>query len=114
MAERNVLKSNINHPFLVSLHYSFQTKEKLYFVLDFLNGGEVNFFKCRSLIIVFSCSITCKKSEALPRLEVSFFWIFGHFWSLFASVFIQFLARFYAAEIATAIGYLHSCGIIYR
>jgi serine/threonine protein kinase len=42
MAERNVLKSNINHPFLVSLHYSFQTKEKLYFVLDFLNGGEVS------------------------------------------------------------------------
>ncbi|KAI6226371.1 Serine/threonine-protein kinase sgk-1 [Aphelenchoides fujianensis] len=40
MAERNVLKSNINHPFLVALHYSFQTKEKLYFVLDFLNGGE--------------------------------------------------------------------------
>ncbi|KAI6233931.1 Serine/threonine-protein kinase sgk-1 [Aphelenchoides fujianensis] len=41
MAERNVLKSNINHPFLVALHYSFQTKEKLYFVLDFLNGGEL-------------------------------------------------------------------------
>lgn len=41
MAERNVLKSNIDHPFLVSLHYSFQTKDKLYFVLDFLNGGEV-------------------------------------------------------------------------
>jgi len=41
MAEKNVLLKNINHPFLVSLHYSFQTKNKLYFVLDFLNGGEV-------------------------------------------------------------------------
>jgi len=42
MCERNVLLKNINHPFLVGLHYSFQTKDKLYFVLDFINGGEVN------------------------------------------------------------------------
>lgn len=41
MAERNVLLANISHPFLVSMHYSFQTRDKLYFVLDFLNGGEV-------------------------------------------------------------------------
>uniref|UniRef100_A0A915PHI1 Protein kinase domain-containing protein n=1 Tax=Meloidogyne floridensis TaxID=298350 RepID=A0A915PHI1_9BILA len=43
MAEKNVFLKNINHPFLVSLHYSFQTKNKLYFVLDFLNGGELFF-----------------------------------------------------------------------
>lgn len=43
MAERNVLKSNVNHPFLVSLHFSFQTKDKLYFILDYVNGGEVKF-----------------------------------------------------------------------
>lgn len=41
MAERNVLINNFKHPFLVSLHFSFQNKEKLYFVLDHLNGGEV-------------------------------------------------------------------------
>lgn len=41
MAERNVLVRNIDHPFLVSLHYSFQTNDKLYFVLDYVNGGEV-------------------------------------------------------------------------
>ncbi|KAG9356170.1 hypothetical protein JZ751_001014 [Albula glossodonta] len=40
MAERNVLLKNVKHPFLVGLHYSFQTKDKLYFVLDFVNGGE--------------------------------------------------------------------------
>ncbi|KAF2982003.1 hypothetical protein EK904_011957 [Melospiza melodia maxima] len=40
MAERNVLLKNVKHPFLVGLHYSFQTTEKLYFVLDFVNGGE--------------------------------------------------------------------------
>ena len=41
MAERNVLIKNIQHPFLIHLHYSFQTREKLYFVLDYVNGGEV-------------------------------------------------------------------------
>ena len=41
MAERNVLLKNVKHPFLVGLHYSFQTADKLYFVLDYVNGGEV-------------------------------------------------------------------------
>lgn len=42
MSERNVLLKNIKHPFLVGLHYSFQTQDKLYFVLDYVNGGEVS------------------------------------------------------------------------
>uniref|UniRef100_A0A182YTZ1 Protein kinase domain-containing protein n=1 Tax=Biomphalaria glabrata TaxID=6526 RepID=A0A182YTZ1_BIOGL len=42
MAERNVLLKNVKHPFLVGLHYSFQTPDKLYFVLDYVNGGEVS------------------------------------------------------------------------
>lgn len=41
MTERNVLIKNLKHPFLIGLHYSFQTKDKLYFVLDYVNGGEV-------------------------------------------------------------------------
>ena len=41
MSERNVLLKNIKHPFLVGLHYSFQTVDKLYFILDYVNGGEV-------------------------------------------------------------------------
>ena len=41
MSERNVLLRNLHHPFLVGLHYSFQTKDKLYFVLDYVSGGEV-------------------------------------------------------------------------
>lgn len=43
MAERNVLLKNVSHPFLVGLHYSFQTGSKLYFVLDYVNGGELFF-----------------------------------------------------------------------
>uniref|UniRef100_A0A914I8G4 Uncharacterized protein n=1 Tax=Globodera rostochiensis TaxID=31243 RepID=A0A914I8G4_GLORO len=78
MAERNVLLNNIDHPFLVSLHYSFQTRDKLYFVLDFLNGGEL-FFHLQK-----------ERCFAEPR------------------------GRFYAAEIASALGYLHAKDIIYR
>lgn len=44
MSERNVLLKNVKHPFLVGLHYSFQTADKLYFVLDYINGGEVSYW----------------------------------------------------------------------
>lgn len=53
MAERNVLLKNVKHPFLVGLHYSFQTTEKLYFVLDFVNGGEVSFMISFLMLIMF-------------------------------------------------------------
>lgn len=78
MAERSVLMKNIKHPFLVGLHYSFQTTEKLYFVLDYVNGGELFYHLQRE------------------------------------RVFLECRARFYAAEIASALGYLHSLHIVYR
>jgi len=78
MAERNVLLKNIQHPFLVGLHYSFQTPDKLYFVLDYVNGGELFFHLQKERI------------------------------------FEEARAKFYAAEMASAIGYLHSLNIIYR
>ncbi|KAL7719440.1 non-specific serine/threonine protein kinase [Entamoeba marina] len=40
MAEREVLGS-IDNPFIVQMHYSFQSENKLYFVMDFVNGGEL-------------------------------------------------------------------------
>jgi len=39
-AEQLVL-SHVNHPFLVNLDYAFQTPEKLYFVMEFMQGGEL-------------------------------------------------------------------------
>ncbi|XP_028674602.2 STKc_SGK domain-containing protein isoform X1 [Erpetoichthys calabaricus] len=78
MAERSVLLKNLKHPFLVGLHYSFQTAEKLYFVLDYVNGGELFYHLQRE------------------------------------RVFLEPRARFYAAEIASALGYLHSLHIVYR
>mmetsp|Transcript_37188 Transcript_37188/g.73061 ORF Transcript_37188/g.73061 Transcript_37188/m.73061 type:complete len:791 (-) Transcript_37188:294-2666(-) len=40
--ERSVLEY-IRHPFIVTLRYAFQTKYKLYFVLDYCPGGELFF-----------------------------------------------------------------------
>ena len=78
MAERNVLMRNLKHPFLVHLHFSFQTPDKLYFVLDYINGGELFFH--------------LQRERCFPEPR----------------------AKFYAAEIASAIGYLHGLNIIYR
>ena len=39
-AERNILEQ-IKHPFIVDLHYAFQTKGKLYLILEYLSGGEL-------------------------------------------------------------------------
>ncbi|KAJ6746869.1 SERINE/THREONINE-PROTEIN KINASE ATPK2/ATPK19 [Salix koriyanagi] len=40
--ERDIL-TKISHPFIVQLKYSFQTKYRLYLVLDFINGGHLFF-----------------------------------------------------------------------
>jgi len=75
--ERSVL-GLVDHPFVVKLHYAFQTGDKLHFVLDFCSGGELFFHLGR------------------------------------AGRFSENLGRFYAAEIALALGHLHKKGVVYR
>eukprot|EP00096_Caligus_rogercresseyi_P002679 TRINITY_DN14911_c0_g1_i1.p1 TRINITY_DN14911_c0_g1~~TRINITY_DN14911_c0_g1_i1.p1 ORF type:complete len:393 (+),score=117.57 TRINITY_DN14911_c0_g1_i1:425-1603(+) len=38
--ERDVLTST-NHPFIVKMHYAFETKSKVYLIQEFLRGGEL-------------------------------------------------------------------------
>ncbi|CAF2576090.1 unnamed protein product [Rotaria sp. Silwood2] len=38
--ERDIL-AQISHPFIVKLHYAYQTQGKVYLVLDFLRGGDL-------------------------------------------------------------------------
>jgi len=109
MAERNVLRNNQHHPFLVSLHFSFQTNEKLYFVLDYVHGGEV-----RRPSPVTWC-------RPLGRLVELVGWLFfcAHWLQLFFHLqrerhFEEARARFYSAEMASALGYLHAAGVVYR
>lgn len=46
--ERDIMQQ-ITHPFVVKLHYAFQSNETLYFVTDFLNGGELFFHLCNEI-----------------------------------------------------------------
>uniref|UniRef100_A0A8C6V5K5 Uncharacterized protein n=1 Tax=Neogobius melanostomus TaxID=47308 RepID=A0A8C6V5K5_9GOBI len=78
MVERSVLLKGLEHPFLVGLHFSFQTPNTLYFVLDYVNGGELFFH--------------LQREGSFPEARSSF----------------------YAAEMALALGYLHSLKIVYR
>ncbi len=39
--EREVLQTIRQSPFLVTMHYAFQTDSKLHLVLDYVNGGEL-------------------------------------------------------------------------
>ncbi|XP_028327610.1 serine/threonine-protein kinase Sgk2b isoform X2 [Gouania willdenowi] len=78
MVERSVLMKGLQHPFLVGLHFSFQTPNTLYFVLDYMNGGELFYHLQRQ------------------------------------GSFSEARAAFYAAEMAAALGYLHSLNIVYR
>ena len=38
--EKMILE-HVNHPFLVNLAYAFQTPEKIFFVMQFMKGGEL-------------------------------------------------------------------------
>lgn len=42
MSERYILE-DMDHPFIVKLHYAFQNSKKLYLLVDLLPGGELFF-----------------------------------------------------------------------
>jgi len=75
--ERNIL-ADVRHPFVVKLHYAFQTEGKLYLILNFLRGGDL--FHRLSKEVMFT----------------------------------EEDVKFYLAELALALGHLHTLGIMYR
>ncbi|KAH7819187.1 putative serine/threonine kinase [Monocercomonoides exilis] len=40
LTEKRVLQT-LDHPFIVNLHFAFQTEKELFLVLDFVNGGDL-------------------------------------------------------------------------
>lgn len=116
MAERSVLMKNIKHPFLVGLHYSFQTTDKLYFVLDYVNGGEVslNLQTLQKWSGGQSRFRTSERVYTLMLTDVRPFPLQLFYHLQRERIFLEPRARFYAAEIASALGYLHSLHIVYR
>lgn len=77
VTESRVLQ-NTRHPFLTALKYAFQTSDRLCFVMEYANGGELFFHLSRDRI------------------------------------FSEERARFYGAEIVSALDYLHSRDVVYR
>ncbi|EGB03853.1 hypothetical protein AURANDRAFT_12587, partial [Aureococcus anophagefferens] len=75
--ERAIL-TRLRHPFVVSLFGTFQDKKKVYFVMEFVAGGEL-FSKLRG-------------NQCLTAP----------------------VARFYLAEILSALAYVHANGFAYR
>ena len=77
LLEKEILQT-IDHPLLCGLVFCFQTPERIYFVMPFLNGGE----------------------------------LFQHLRKF--RTFDEEKVRFYGAQIALALQYLHEKGIVYR
>lgn len=67
-----------NHPFMVKMHYIFQTKDRIFFIMEFIKGGELY--------------------QRLVKVRR----------------FTEEEAKFYAATLIIAIGFLHEKKIIYR
>ena len=68
----------VTNPFIVSMQYVYQRSYRIYFIMEYVSGGEL-FTQLRA-------------ERRLP----------------------EFRAKFYAAQIAIALGYLHKSQILYR
>ena len=79
--ERNVLSAlgAVRHPFIVGLHMAFQSKEKLYFVLDYCPGGELFF-----TLVKLEGFPSLRRNSMLPKS----FWqsVMCTGWALFTAI----------------------------
>ena len=107
--EKHVFETASNHPFLVGLHSCFQTPSRLFFVIEFVRGGDLMFHMQVSFISSYVRSIVLNVFDnSLNKKQ-----------DLSSSIFLLFQrqrrlpeehARFYSAEISLALNFLHERG----
>ena len=95
LAERLVL-AQVDSPFIVPLKFSFQSEQKLYLVLAFVNGGELFHHLQREQ----------RFGEERAR------YVTGLIFAL--TVHFNFFCRFYSAELLLALEHLHELDVVYR
>uniref|UniRef100_A0A8C7IIN3 Protein kinase C n=1 Tax=Oncorhynchus kisutch TaxID=8019 RepID=A0A8C7IIN3_ONCKI len=78
LTEKRILALARTHPYLCQLYCCFQTRDRLFFVMEYVNGGD----------LMFQIQRSRKFDEAR--------------------------SRFYAAEVTSALMFLHRNGVIYR
>ena len=73
-SERMILE-NMTCPFIVQLHYAFQTSDKLYMVMDFMNGGTIKIspINNRGTLLPF------EKREEISRAKSKILYCRNHF-----------------------------------
>lgn len=126
LTERNALIS-INHPFIVSAKYTFQTATSVFIVLDYVPGGELlkqletegenneydsYSYSKSSTDTKSSDDINSKSSKnelGLSKCKSILMYDSNNYGG-----FDLKRARIYAAQLAMAIQYLHSIGFIHR
>lgn len=101
-SEQGILLS-ISHPFIINLWGTFQDPSNLYMIMDFVHGGEL-----------FTLLRKAQGGVSLPPARSRCFNRFSLFRAFFFQRFPDPVAKFYAAEVAMALNYLHTHDIIYR
>lgn len=97
------IASNITHPFCIRLYASFQDKYHLYFLFDYLSGGDLMDVLVAEAKVIrrrvpqggWRRSIMAPKIKMLKGLE-------------------EPLAKFYIGSIVLSLEYLHANNIVYR
>lgn len=86
--EKHVFETASNHPFLVGLHSCFQTPSRLFFVIEFVRGGDLMFHMQRqrrlpeeharfyAAEISLALNFLHKKGNELSSFPISFFSFF--------------------------------------
>lgn len=107
-SEREMLE-RVRHPFLVNLWGTFKDSKNLYMVMDFVAGGEL--FSLLRKSQVSTPRSPSSQSTSNRRLKFSSISpaLVGN-----SQRFPDPVAKFFAAEVALALDYLHSLDIIYR